>query len=228
MFWVSGSNRTKAPRSGPRCAPIWPTGASATCWWVCCDGLTGFPEAIAATWSHAAVQTCVVHLIRNAMRFVSYGERKAVAAAIKPVYTAANAEAARRVGRLRRLGLGRRTLRDQGFRPVLGTVHPRFGVPPRAAASDLHDQLHRVAELPDAQGHQEPRPVPQRRRRSETALAGDLQHRRQTRRRTSQRTRPETLPNSPGRLVEGQVVTNWKKALEQLMLVYPDRIEPYL
>ena len=33
---------------------------------------------------------------------------------------------------------------------------------------------------------------------------------------------------APGRLVEGQVVTNWKKALEQLMLVYPDRIEPYL
>ncbi|MFN8069376.1 MAG: hypothetical protein U0R77_11545 [Mycolicibacterium insubricum] len=31
-----------------------------------------------------------------------------------------------------------------------------------------------------------------------------------------------------GRLVEGQVVTNWKKALEQLVLVYPDRIEPYL
>lgn len=35
---------------------------------VCCDGLTGFPEAIAATWSQAAVQICVVHLIRNAMR----------------------------------------------------------------------------------------------------------------------------------------------------------------
>ncbi|MCB0927728.1 MAG: IS256 family transposase, partial [Mycobacterium sp.] len=33
---------------------------------------------------------------------------------------------------------------------------------------------------------------------------------------------------APGRLVEGQVVTNWKKALEQLVLVYPDRIEPYL
>ena len=162
-----------------------------------------------------------MHLIRNAMRFVSYGERKAVAAAIKPVYTAANAEAARaELDAFAASGWGRRTLRDQGFRPVLGTVHPVLAFP-RAAASDLHDQLHRVAELPDAQGHQEPRPVPQRRRRSETALAGDLQHRRQTRRRTSQRTRPETLPNSPGRLVEGQVVTNWKKALEQLMLVYP-------
>src|SRR5690606_8399181 len=51
---------------------------------VCCDGLTGFPEAIAATWSQAAVQTCVVHLIRNALRFVSYSDRKAVAAALRP------------------------------------------------------------------------------------------------------------------------------------------------
>ena len=39
---------------------------------VCCDGLTGFPEAIDATWPEATVQTCVVHLIRAAMRFVNY------------------------------------------------------------------------------------------------------------------------------------------------------------
>jgi putative transposase len=35
---------------------------------VCCDGLTGLPEAIEATWQHATVQTCVVHLIRASMR----------------------------------------------------------------------------------------------------------------------------------------------------------------
>src|SRR5690625_2914206 len=42
---------------------------------VCCDGLYGFPEAIEATWPHATVQTCVVHLIRAATRFVSYKDR---------------------------------------------------------------------------------------------------------------------------------------------------------
>jgi putative transposase len=57
---------------------------------VCCDGLTGFPEAIAATWPQATVQTCVVHLIRAAMRFVSWKDRKAVAAALRPIYEAAN------------------------------------------------------------------------------------------------------------------------------------------
>ena len=61
---------------------------------VCCDGLTGFPEAIAATWPAATVQTCVVHLIRASMRFIGYQDRKRVAAALRPVYTAPTADAA--------------------------------------------------------------------------------------------------------------------------------------
>src|SRR6218665_1696015 len=61
---------------------------------VCVDGLTGFPEANEATWPESMVQTCVVHLIRNAMRFVAYGQRKAVAAALKPIYQAPTADAA--------------------------------------------------------------------------------------------------------------------------------------
>ena len=61
---------------------------------VCCDGLTGLPEAIEATWPQATVQTCVVHLIRASMRFVSYGDRQKVAAALKAVYTAPSQEAA--------------------------------------------------------------------------------------------------------------------------------------
>ena len=61
---------------------------------VCCDGLTGLPEAIEATWPDSMVQACVVHLIRSSMRFVSYQDRKKVAAALKPIHTAANEEAA--------------------------------------------------------------------------------------------------------------------------------------
>ena len=61
---------------------------------VCTDGLTGFAEAVEATWPQATVQTCVVHLIRNSMRFVSYGKRKQIAAALKSVYTAPTADAA--------------------------------------------------------------------------------------------------------------------------------------
>ena len=59
-----------------------------------CDGLTGLPEAIEATWPQATVQTCVVHLIRAATRFVPYSDRKAVAAALRPIYQAPSEEAA--------------------------------------------------------------------------------------------------------------------------------------
>jgi putative transposase len=58
----------------------------------CCDGLVGLPEAIEAIWPQTVVQTCVVHLIRTSLRYVSYKDRKAVAAALKPIYTATNAE----------------------------------------------------------------------------------------------------------------------------------------
>ncbi|EAB9064358.1 IS256-like element ISMlu11 family transposase, partial [Salmonella enterica subsp. enterica] len=63
---------------------------------VCCDGLKGLPEAVEATWPDSMVQTCVVHLIRAAMRFVAYQDRKKVAAALKPIYTAPNEETARK------------------------------------------------------------------------------------------------------------------------------------
>jgi len=61
---------------------------------VCCDGLTGFPDAIEATWPKAVVQTCVVHLIRASMRFISYSDRRAVSTALKPIYTAPTVDAA--------------------------------------------------------------------------------------------------------------------------------------
>jgi len=61
---------------------------------VCCDGLSGLPEAIGATWPNATVQTCVVHLIRNCMRYASWKDRKAIAAMLRPIYTAATLDAA--------------------------------------------------------------------------------------------------------------------------------------
>lgn len=63
----------------------------------CCDGLKGFPEAIEAAFPKTTVQTCIVHMIRNSLRFVVWKERKKVAADLRPIYTAdteAAAEAA--------------------------------------------------------------------------------------------------------------------------------------
>ena len=61
---------------------------------VCCDGLSGFADAIGAVWPQAIVQTCVVHLIRNSIRFCSWKDRRAVVHALKPIYTAVTADAA--------------------------------------------------------------------------------------------------------------------------------------
>ena len=60
----------------------------------CVDGLKGFPEAIEATFPQAWVQTCVVHLIRASLRYVNYRDLKRVASALRPIYSAANADQA--------------------------------------------------------------------------------------------------------------------------------------
>ncbi len=58
----------------------------------CVDGLTGFPDAIAAVFPHAWVQTCIVHQIRSSLRYVNYRDKRRLAADLRPVYTAANAD----------------------------------------------------------------------------------------------------------------------------------------
>lgn len=60
----------------------------------CCDGLTGFGDAIEAVWPQTIVQTCVVHLIRNSIKYCSWKDRKAVTRALKPIYQAKNIDAA--------------------------------------------------------------------------------------------------------------------------------------
>lgn len=65
----------------------------------CIDGLKGFPEAIEAVYPKAAVQLCVVHMVRNSLNFVSWKMRAEVAADLKRIYTASTAdEAEQRLG----------------------------------------------------------------------------------------------------------------------------------
>jgi transposase-like protein len=58
------------------------------------DGLKGFPDAITAVFPEAIVQTCIVHLLRNSMDFVSWKHRKPLAGALKGIYRAVDAKAA--------------------------------------------------------------------------------------------------------------------------------------
>jgi putative transposase len=58
------------------------------------DGLTGMPEALEASYPRTTLQTCVVHVVRRSLDFASWKDRKALAAAIRQIYTAPTAEAA--------------------------------------------------------------------------------------------------------------------------------------
>ena len=60
----------------------------------CVDGLTGFPEAIEAVFPKTKVQLCIVHMVRNSLRFVGWKQRKAVAADLRAIYTADTLDAA--------------------------------------------------------------------------------------------------------------------------------------
>ena len=58
------------------------------------DGLKGFPEAIEAAFPQAQIQTCIVHLLRHSLEYCSWQDRKHVAAELKSIYRAVNAETA--------------------------------------------------------------------------------------------------------------------------------------
>jgi putative transposase len=77
-FWLRVMNEMKNPGVGDILIAV-------------VDGLKGFPEAITAVFPDATVQTCIVHLLRQSLAFVSYKDRKAVAAALKTVYRATDA-----------------------------------------------------------------------------------------------------------------------------------------
>jgi putative transposase len=198
---------------------------------VCCDGLTGFPEAVEATWPEATVQTCVVHLIRAASRFVNYKDRKAVAAALKPIYQAVNEDAALdALEEFAASDLGKRyPSAVKSFRDAWDRFTPFLAFPPELrrviyttnAIESLNYQLRKVTKN---RGH-----FP-----NDTAAVKllwlaicDIEDKR-ARARQKERGLPSDKRKADGRLIEGAVTTNWKQALEQLALAYPDRINPYL
>ncbi|ULP38514.1 IS256 family transposase [Mycolicibacterium rufum] len=200
---------------------------------VCTDGLTGFAEAVEATWPQTTVQTCVVHLIRNSMRFVSYGQRKAIAAALKTVYTAPTVDAATEAFE----EFANSTLGQSNPTTVIAWRNawerfiPFLAFPPELrriiyttnAIESLNYQLRKIIKN---RGHFpndaaavkllwlaicniEDKRARERQRYIDDPLA------------TGDRSRHT-------RLVEGARTNGWKQALGSLVLNYPERINPYL
>ena len=118
------------------------------------DGLKGIPEALGAVFPATTLQTCIVHLIRNSLDYASWKDRKALAAALKPVYTAVNADSAAQA--LDEFEVGPW---GQRFPNIVATwrrawdrVIPFFAFPPAVrkliyttnAIESLHSQLRKI------------------------------------------------------------------------------------
>ena len=199
---------------------------------VCCDGLTGFAEAIEATWPRAIVQTCVVHLIRAAMRFVNYKERKGVAAALKPIYQASDAETARiEFEQFTASELGRKYPNTVAtFANAWERFIPFLAFPPELrrviyTTNSIESLNYQLRKIIKNRGH-----FP-----SDDAVVKllwlaicNIEDKRARDRAKEHGGTRRSKRKAEGRLVEGQVTTNWKQALAQLALAYPDRIEPHL
>jgi putative transposase len=198
---------------------------------VCCDGLKGFPEAVEATWPQTTVQTCTVHLIRAAMRFVSYNDRKKVAAALRPIYTAPTVEvaetelasfAASEIGRRYPAAVATWQAAWERFIPFLEfPPELRKIIYTTNSIESLNYQLRKIIKN---RGH-----FP-----SDDAVIKllwlairDIEDKR-ARARAKEQGLPANARRAPGRLVEGSTVIGWKQALGALALAYPDRIGPYI
>ncbi|MGZ8803138.1 MAG: IS256 family transposase [Mycobacterium sp.] len=195
----------------------------------CCDGLTGLPEAIEATWSRVTVQTCVVHLIRASMRFVSYTDRKRVAAALRAIYTAPTVEAAETA--LLAFGeseLGRRypaTVATwerawERFIPFLAFPPPlRKIIYTTNSMESLNYQLRKIIKN---RGHF---PNDDAVIKLLWLAIRDVEDKRaRARAKEAEKGVPKGQRAAPGRLVEGATTQGWKAALGALSLAYPGRL----
>ncbi|HEU0101062.1 MAG TPA: IS256 family transposase [Mycobacteriales bacterium] len=198
----------------------------------CCDGLTGLPEAIEATFPRTTVQTCVVHLIRASMRFVSYTDRKKIAAGLRPIYTAPTADAAETA--LLEFADSEIGKRNPAVIATWQNAWERFipflAFPPAVrkiiyttnAIESLNYQLRKVIKN---RGH-----FP-----SDDAVIKllwlairDIEDKR-ARARAKEKGTPKGTPRkAEGRLVEGASTQGWRPALAGLLIAFPDRLDQHI
>jgi transposase-like protein len=194
----------------------------------CCDGLTGFEDAIHSAFPAAVVQTCVVHLLRNALRPVARKDRGAVARELRKMYSAPNADAAfDALAEFSASPLGNKYPRAvKVWENAWDRFIPFFAFTPGVrkllyttnAIESLNYQLRKVTRN---RGHfpgddaavkllwlaiiniEDKRARERARRREETGKRHD----------------------QPARLIEGQRTMDWHQALNELDTAYPGRIK---
>jgi putative transposase len=193
----------------------------------CCDGLTGLPEAIEAVWPHTTVQTCVVHLIRAAMKFVSYTDRKAMVAVLKDIYTAPTLEAAETA----MLGFADSTMGRKYPAAVAvwerawDRFTPFLAFPPELrkiiyTTNAIESFNYQIRKVIKNRGHF---PTDDAVVKLIWLAIADIEDKR-ARARAAEAGKPANSRQAPPRLVEGAGVHGWKQALNALEMFFPGRI----
>jgi putative transposase len=193
----------------------------------CCDGLNGLPEAIEAVWPHTTVQTCTVHLIRAAMKFVSYTDRRAMIAALKEIYTAATLQAAETamlafadspMGRKYPAAVAVWERAWERFTPFLAfPPDVRRIIYTTNAIESFNYQIRKIIKN---RGHF---PTDDAVVKLIWLAIADIEDKR-ARQRAAEAGKPANARQAPGRLVEGAGVQGWKQALNALEIFFPGRI----
>ncbi len=128
---------------------------------VCCDGLTGLPDAIGVVWPQAAVQLCVVHLIRASLRYASRKHWAPLAKDLRGIYTAADEPAAAAALEAVAAAWGERyPAIIKLWRAHWAEFTPFLAFPPEVRRVIYTTNLIVIYERPAAEGHPQPRPVP--------------------------------------------------------------------
>jgi len=193
----------------------------------CCDGLTGLPEAIEAVWPHTTVQTCTVHLIRAAMKFVSYTDRKPIARALREIYTAPTVEAAETaLLAFADSELGRRYPAAVGvWERAWERFIPFLAFPPEVrkiiyTTNAIESFNYQIRKITKNRGHF---PTDDAVVKLIWLAICDIEDKR-ARARAAEAGKPKSARTAPGRLVEGAGVHGWKQALNSLEIFFPGRI----
>jgi putative transposase len=194
----------------------------------CVDGLAGFEDAICAAFPHATVQSCVVHLIRNSLRPVPRKHRAAVAAELKKVYTAPDADTALdALAAFADTDLGRRYPQAvkvwetawERFTPFLAfTPAVRKLLYTTNSIESLNYQLRKVTK---ARGHF---PTDDAVVKLLWLAILNIEDKR-ARERAARAAQDRARTGYPARLIEGQKTYGWSEALNELADAYPGRIQ---
>ena len=172
----------------------------------CVDGLKGFPEAINSVYPQTHIQLCIIHMVRNSLKFVSWKDYKAVTSGLKAVYQAPTEEAAlMALDKFAGVWDEKYPQISKSWRTHWENLNTFFGYPPDIRKA-IYDECHRIAEQRHSAGDKEAQGVPNGRLGAKSDLSGD----------------------TVGVKKWSMPIQNWRLAMSRFIIEFGDRLSEHL